>query len=597
MNEVSEKILNTRLKSVNIDYIDNTFKDLGLQIRDNQSQEVMKIIKEFSKGKKYVVFAGSTGTGKSAIGAVVAEIISKLKMEKSATSIILSHTNVLSEQYEKMFAHNENFTMMQGKRNYPCHLLGSTAEKCLLKRNREKSLNNLCLNCEYRLAKARMNSKPHLITNYTFWLISQLYGEYLFDRDITIYDECHSINNVFSSNLEIIINEAVIKGIINKITSLPVDFEFVNNKKNELENLLKLIKRDLDIPSYLKKYLDILSMIYTKYDSEAQMQHDAGDIESYQKLETICHYLENKISTIACYFDYDYKKTEVVDWQKTEIRIKPIYINELSKIILTSDYNLFMSATINKSYIVETLSLDKKDVAFIKSESVFAPELKNVMFANIERVNYEVQNSPDFIRNMSTFIENTFKSEENNNGIIITPSFVMAETIYNNLRSDRRKKALLHRSGVGLKDIIDIFKTNDDFQYLISPSIWEGVSLDNEESSFQIVIKAPYPSLADDRISFIASRHPGLYRVETMFKMIQGFGRSTRHKEDYSRIYCVDLNLWSLFKLKKNIWYDEFYVRVVGNDINIEELDKDDYPQNKVKKILDSSFINVEDLY
>ena len=71
-----------------------------------------------------------------------------------------------------------------------------------------------------------------------------------------------------------------------------------------------------------------------------------------------------------------------------------------------------MSATINKSYIVDTLSLDPNEVAFIKSENVFKPELKNIMFANLERVNYEVQNSKEFIKTMSEFINNVLIDEK-----------------------------------------------------------------------------------------------------------------------------------------------------------------------------------------
>lgn len=586
-----------RLKKIDKEYVDGVFKDLGLQLRDNQSQEVLNIIKEFAKGKKYVVFAGSTGTGKSAIGVVVAEIINKLKYKSTPTSVILSHTNILSEQYEKMFSHNKNFTMMQGKSNYPCHLLSATAEKCIMKKGMGSLTNSICKTCEYRQAKFDMNAKPHLITNYTFWLISQLYGEYIEPRDITIYDECHVLNNVFSSNLEIIINDKVIESITTKLKSFPVSFNFVDSQNKLLIELQSSIKKDLDIKVFLQRYLNILTDVLFKYDEEAKLQYESGDTESYKKLKTICSYLENRVSTLQCYFNFDYKKTEVVDWLKKEIRVKPIYINELSKKILTSEFNLLMSATINKSYIVDTLSLDPNEVAFIKSENVFKPELKNIMFANLERVNYEVQNSKEFIKTMSEFINNVLIDEKGNNGIIITPSFVMAQTVFDNLGYQYKQKALLHKPGIHLGDIMNDFKTSDKYNILISPSIWEGISLDNDESSFQIVIKAPYPSLADDRIAFIASRHPGLYKVETMFKMVQGFGRSTRHKEDYSRIYCIDLNLWNLFKLKKNIWFDEFYLRQVGHDVNIEEFEIDDYPDGKVKKILESKFIDVNDLY
>ena len=232
---------------------------------------------------------------------------------------------------KKMFSHHKNFTMMQGKSNYPCHLLSATAEKCIMKKGMGSLTNSICKTCEYRQAKFDMNAKPHLITNYTFWLISQLYGEYIEPRDITIYDECHVLNNVFSSNLEIIINDKVIESITTKLKSFPVSFNFVDSQNKLLIELQSSIKKDLDIKVFLQRYLNILTDVLFKYDEEAKLQYESGDTESYKKLKTICSYLENRVSTLQCYFNFDYKKTEVVDWLKKEIRVKPIYINELSK--------------------------------------------------------------------------------------------------------------------------------------------------------------------------------------------------------------------------------------------------------------------------
>jgi len=67
------------------------------------------------------------------------------------------------------------------------------------------------------------------------------------------------------------------------------------------------------------------------------------------------------------------------------------------------------------------------------------------------------------------------------------------------------------------------------------------------------MIKAPFPSLADKRISTILDKYPKIYNTITLFKIIQGLGRSTRHKDDRSISYCFDQNIKRLFDEEMNI--------------------------------------------
>jgi len=93
---------------------------------------------------------------------------------------------------------------------------------------------------------------------------------------------------------------------------------------------------------------------------------------------------------------------------------------------------------------------------------------------------------------------------------------------------------------------------------LISPSLFEGIDLPDDDSNYQIMIKAPFQSLGDKRIKYILDNYPGIYRIMTLFKIIQGLGRSTRHIEDKSITYCFDKHIYDLFTSKTNVWIDEF---------------------------------------
>ena len=72
--------------------------------------------------------------------------------------------------------------------------------------------------------------------------------------------------------------------------------------------------------------------------------------------------------------------------------------------------------------------------------------------------------------------------------------------------------------------------------------------------------KAPYPSLGDKRIKYIFDNYNDIYKTYTIYKIIQGFGRSTRHENDYSITFCLDTNLKRLFYDKMNYWKNEFNI-------------------------------------
>jgi ATP-dependent DNA helicase DinG len=117
-----------------------------------------------------------------------------------------------------------------------------------------------------------------------------------------------------------------------------------------------------------------------------------------------------------------------------------------------------------------------------------------------------------------------------------------------------------HIQGIHLKNFLSEHKTKQYATVLMSPSLFEGIDLPNNESRFQIFVKAPYPSLGDKRIKYIFEKYPDIYERITLYKIIQGFGRSTRNKDDHSITYALDSNISRLFYGQSNHWIDEFFI-------------------------------------
>ena len=75
---------------------------------------------------------------------------------------------------------------------------------------------------------------------------------------------------------------------------------------------------------------------------------------------------------------------------------------------------------------------------------------------------------------------------------------------------------------------------------LISPSLQLGLDLKDDLSRFQVITKVPYPSLGDRWINEKRRRNEQWYRWQTALKLVQGYDRSVRSKEDWAATYVLD---------------------------------------------------------
>jgi Rad3-related DNA helicase len=77
-----------------------------------------------------------------------------------------------------------------------------------------------------------------------------------------------------------------------------------------------------------------------------------------------------------------------------------------------------------------------------------------------------------------------------------------------------------------------------------------GVSLDDDLSRFQIIVKLPFLSLGDRRVKRKSEIDPDWYLNKMWLTVIQAAGRSTRNEKDESVTYILDkstpyfLNKW-----------------------------------------------------
>jgi len=95
---------------------------------------------------------------------------------------------------------------------------------------------------------------------------------------------------------------------------------------------------------------------------------------------------------------------------------------------------------------------------------------------------------------------------------------------------------------------------------LVSPSIIEGMDLKDDLSRFQIFLKVPFAYLGDPWIKCRMELNRNWYSREAVVKIIQGYGRSIRSKDDYAFTFMLDNNFVNLMDRNVELfpkWFKE----------------------------------------
>lgn len=227
-----------------------------------------------------------------------------------------------------------------------------------------------------------------------------------------------------------------------------------------------------------------------------------------------------------------------------------------------------MSATIDKDAFCQNMGFSPDEIAMVDTPcSPFPLENRKVEFLNTARLSYT---SPLVIENRLWLkIDEILSKHKNQRGIILTSSIYRCKNIVKNLSSKNKNRVrICHARNPNGKTQDDIIKEHSDSEdgVLVSSSLWQGVDLKNDLSRFQIIAKAPYPNYTEKWIESKMERYPLWYTSQTITKILQGFGRSIRNKQDWAITYVLDSAVEPLLNNSKNLVPKSYY-DVLGWDV------------------------------
>jgi Rad3-related DNA helicase len=389
--------------------------------------------------------------------------------------------------------------------------------------------------CQYYLQKYLALISNHSLWNYhSYFQImkfnKKLFADYL-DRKVSVFDEAHKIEDqimqfigfdIFSGQLE----ECNLRSAKYDVSDLDSVVQLIDDISYSYAKKIKEIKES---ESYQKEPdFELVTRLERRYDRAAQAKIDI---------------LNDKDNFIVN------DSTKDLDGNFRSVSVKPIDVSKFADSFFSTEYQLFMSATIDKLSFCENMGLETADVAFIDTpKSPFPIQHRKIELLNIKRLSYtsSEEDEIEVIKTINTILDRHSKER----GLILTSSVPRCQKILRYLSpKNTRRIRICHSYNQDGKtqDEIITEHANDPTGVLLSSSLWEGVDLKDDLSRFQIIAKIPYPNYKEKRTKAKMDKFPHWYTAQTLTKLLQGFGRSIRSEDDWAKTYVLDTAVNNVF--------------------------------------------------
>ena len=486
----------------------------------------------FEQNKKFIIINAPTATGKSFISKTIAnyskepspgfiksvenysifEPDSKCAEESFGTAI-LTVTKSLQEQYSEMF---EDGSVLKGKSNYVCVI-------------------NDKANCEHGTCLFNVKQKKRCMKEDTC--------PYFNARKEAVLNKCSFYNYSMFNKLN---PNAKHKQFVVCDEASELEQELVGQYTFEVK-MIDLAKIDENMPispetgSDKKEYFSWLSDIRTICDSnynyfvKSLSRKKKLKKPEAEKLRLLLQYKETSRIILESWFETQY----IIKHVDGAIVFQPYNVDKLSHNIFDyGDTNILMSATIvdHKSF-AKTLGID--DYYYIEAQITL--ESKKAPIKILDRFQLNYRNKDQVLPLMCEVIDCICNEHGGQKGIIHTHSM---ENLYFIKKCCKDQSRFLFRQNdMTNEELLEIHKNTLLPTILVSPSMTHGVDLKGELGEFQIIMKAPYLPLGDDRIKMKFDNDKTWYNNSMLSTLIQMCGRCNRSEEDFSITYILDANV------------------------------------------------------
>ncbi|MGB8934594.1 MAG: ATP-dependent DNA helicase [Candidatus Nitrosopolaris sp.] len=249
-----------------------------------------------------------------------------------------------------------------------------------------------------------------------------------------------------------------------------------------------------------------------------------------------------------------------------KVELKPLDVSPYCKDVFRKcNKTLMMSATIlDAKTFCKNIGLEHDDVKIIRVGSDFPLQNRLIYPLDTAYLNY-INLQKDAVKiSLAKTIDDLMTRHKDNKGIIHTTSYDQLNFIKENISQTNKRRLLVTDPVIERDEVIAEHAKSAKPTVLISPSLHIGLDLKDDLSRFQIITKVPYPSLGDKWIDEKRKINEQWYSWQTALRLVQGYGRSVRSKEDWAITYVLDSAFGLFVNKNKNIlpdWFTQAIVR------------------------------------
>ena len=515
-----------------LDYFPSNFKPLSQQV-----ELINKIDEAFDNGYKFVICCAPTGSGKSFLSKTLANVSSgpsnefknmienasafrldaygnfikseDCENEKPFGAFALTITKSLQDQYTELF---DDSKALKGKTNYlcnvdpqydvdvaPCLFTPGLKEKCVLNST-----------CTYYNSRRDMLVNKFAVLNYSMFLSLP---DHVKNREYIICDEASEVEDELVKRFSRSLPYKLLKRLGYSPKDVPV--ENYTKFKIWLDNLILTIGDEVES---LKKRLNI---------KKGKAEFDSN----IQRFKLFNNLLRQMHATVDTWKECEY----VIEHNIDGITLKPFRVDNLAKHLFSHGGKiLLMSATIiDPENFAKTLGI--KNFKYIEVDSTFDPANAPIHVTTSNKINYK--NLKEKLPFIKETIINLCNHHKNEKGIIHTHTNEITQYLKDNIDDPR---FLFRVDGLDNEQILKLHFESKEPTILVSPSMAYGVDLKEDLARFQIVTKAAYLPLYDERIKRLFKEDKDWYVNKMLNNLIQACGRGVRSKNDKCVTYILD---------------------------------------------------------
>lgn len=417
-------------------------------------------------------------------------------------------------------------------------------------------------NCEYWTQKVEALNAPKVAHNYFYYLYESNFAGDFGSSEALVCDEAHTIEQIL------------------------MDFISVKISAKELERIGAPIPNFPDVASWIT-WIDSLHKTFIPNRIEALEIYFAETKHVNHKKKIELTRLENLYDKVS-YFLEKYHLNKGI-WlflpyqnhlrQFEKVEFKPMFVDNFvqDKLFQASQHKLLMSATIlDFETFKRSLGIQNRKCLTIQVPSPFPIENRPIYKANIGRLDAKSinpNNEENLLDDLMRFIDETLEHPRfrNAKGIIHTTTYKMADYIKEHATTAPRM--LFHSDSAGANEILEQHKETNLPTVIVSPSMTEGVSFDDDLARFQIPLRVPYLNVGDPIIKARSAIDRPWYFWMTATTLFQSIGRIVRNMNDYGVTIIPDSRL-SYF-LGRQFGYKKVPKWIMDSMKTSEELEAD----------------------